>query len=272
MAGGVTDHPQRAVGLRWPYSPIRCSLRPSDASTRSPTEADPARRALDGKDARLGPRGWIRGLPHPGFGADLDDGGPVVGGIRRGDRPRDPPLAARPEHGRRRRDDLIDGRRRKPGPRNGGVPGAAGGMPGLVQPRPGRPRVGPTRPLPMAGSPRLRTRCPDRNDPGGQRLAGLTRTAWGQAPTLGGWTLQTTTLGVAVLAASAWLLVKKPVPETPNARPAALCMALTCAQAWILHRHGHPYAGTLAVLLGIAGVVGVGASCITRRRPAAGGQ
>ena len=101
---------------------------------------------------------------------------------------------------------------------------------------------------------------------------GLTRTAWGQAPTLGVWTLQTTTLGVAVLAASAWLLVKKPVPETPNARPAALCMALTCAQAWILHRHGHPYAGTLAVLLGIAGVVGVGASCITRRRPAAGGQ
>ena len=95
---------------------------------------------------------------------------------------------------------------------------------------------------------------------------GLSRTAWGQAPTLGGLALQSAAIGVAVLAASAWLLVKKPVPETPNPRPAGLWLGLTCAQSWVLFRDGQRPAATLAAFAGFAAIAGLEASRIARRR------
>ena len=101
---------------------------------------------------------------------------------------------------------------------------------------------------------------------------GLSRTAWGQAPTLGGLALQSAAIGVAVLAASAWLLVKKPVPETPNPRPAGLWMALTCAQVWILFQDGHLSVATLAAVAAVAAFVGVGVSRIASGRFRPSGQ
>ncbi len=101
---------------------------------------------------------------------------------------------------------------------------------------------------------------------------GLTRTAWGQAPALGAITLQTAALGIAVLAASAWLLVKKPVPETPNPRPAGFWMALTCTQVWILFQDGHLSVATLAAVAAVAAFVGVGVSSIASGRLRPSGQ
>lgn len=53
-------------------------------------------------------------------------------------------------------------------------------------------------------------------------------------------------LGVAVVAASAWLLVKKPVPEVPNPRPAVLWLGLTCVQSAAFATAGRPIGATLA--------------------------
>ena len=101
---------------------------------------------------------------------------------------------------------------------------------------------------------------------------GLTRTAWGRAPTFAGLGLQTAALAVAVLGASAWLLVKKPVPETPNPRPAGLWLALTCTQAWVLSRDGPSTAATLAVLATATALPGIGASRLLRERLPPPGQ
>jgi len=59
-------------------------------------------------------------------------------------------------------------------------------------------------------------------------------------------------VAAAVLSASVWLLVKKPVPETRNPWPAGMWLALTGGQAAGLAWAGHPVAAALAVSAAIS--------------------
>ena len=73
---------------------------------------------------------------------------------------------------------------------------------------------------------------------------------------------QTLGLGVAVVAASVWLLVKKPVPEVPNPRPAALWLGLTGVQSAAFATAGRPTGATLA---GATALVAVAAWIVSVR-------
>jgi hypothetical protein len=92
---------------------------------------------------------------------------------------------------------------------------------------------------------------------------GLTRIAWGGSTGPGGLLLQAAGLAFGVLAASVWLLVKKPVPDTPNPRPALLWLVLGCGQAWLLFRNGHRAGAGCAIALVL---FGASASWVSWRR------
>lgn len=92
---------------------------------------------------------------------------------------------------------------------------------------------------------------------------GLTRIAWGGSAGLGGLLLQAAGLSSGVLAATVWLLVKKPVPDTPNPRPALLWLALGCGQTWLLFQNGHRVAAGCGIALTL---FGASASWVSWRR------
>jgi len=88
-------------------------------------------------------------------------------------------------------------------------------------------------------------------------LVGLSQACIGLGPSMGEWLFQTVGLGLAVLAASIWLLVKKPVPESANPRPAVLGVALTAIQALTLALVDRAGVGILAGIGAIAATMGL---------------
>lgn len=83
----------------------------------------------------------------------------------------------------------------------------------------------------------------------------LTRTLAGRPATLAGWVGHGIGLGLAVLTASVWLLVKKPVPEVPNPHPALLWLAWTAVQSLALAATGHRAAAAAAAVIALVAVV-----------------
>lgn len=86
---------------------------------------------------------------------------------------------------------------------------------------------------------------------------GLSQTCLGQGPSVGEWLFQTASLVLAVLAASVWLLVKKPVPEIPNPRPAVLWVMLTTGQCCVLALQGRIGGAGFAGMAATAALIGI---------------
>lgn len=85
----------------------------------------------------------------------------------------------------------------------------------------------------------------------------LSQTCVNQGPSMGEWLIQTAGLGLAVLAASVWLLVKKPVVEIPNPRPAVLGAVLIAVQATTLVCLGRRGIGALVGIAAAAVMLGI---------------
>jgi hypothetical protein len=72
--------------------------------------------------------------------------------------------------------------------------------------------------------------------------------------------------GLALVSASVWLLVKKPVPEAPNPFPAGLWLILTLTQLIAGVATGNPVEAALAGMLILAAFLGIYRSVRTARR------
>lgn len=86
---------------------------------------------------------------------------------------------------------------------------------------------------------------------------GLSQSIVGLPISIPGLGLQWVGTGVALLAASVWLLVKKPVPELPNPFPAGLWLTLTLTQLIAGAATGHRVEAALAGMLGFAATLGM---------------
>jgi len=95
---------------------------------------------------------------------------------------------------------------------------------------------------------------------------GLSQSIVGLPISIPGLGLQWVGTGVALLAASVWLLVKKPVPELPNPFPAGLWLSLTLTQLIAGAATGHRVEAALAGMLGLAAILGMYRAVRTVRR------
>ena len=95
---------------------------------------------------------------------------------------------------------------------------------------------------------------------------GLSQAIVGLPISIPGLGLQWVGTGVALLAASVWLLVKKPIPEVPNAFPAGLWLILTLTQLIAGAATGHPVEAAVAGTLMLAAILGIDRTVRTNRR------
>ena len=96
---------------------------------------------------------------------------------------------------------------------------------------------------------------------------GLSQAIVGLPIPMPGLGLQWVGTGMALLAASVWLLVKKPIPDMPNPFPAGLWLILTLTQLIAGAATGHRVAAALAGTLGLAAIVGIHQVVRIARRP-----
>jgi hypothetical protein len=95
---------------------------------------------------------------------------------------------------------------------------------------------------------------------------GLSQAIVGLPISMPGLGLQWVGTGLALLAASVWLLVKKPIPEAPNPFPASLWLILTLTQLVAGAATGHRVEAALAGTLGLAAILGIYRAVRTARR------
>ena len=96
---------------------------------------------------------------------------------------------------------------------------------------------------------------------------GLSQAIVGLPISIPGLGLQWVGTGVALLAASVWLLVKKPIWEAPNPFPAALWLILTLFQLIAGAATGHRAEAALAGMLVLAAMLGIYRTVRTARCP-----
>lgn len=85
----------------------------------------------------------------------------------------------------------------------------------------------------------------------------LTQTTVGLPPSLLAYMIQIAGTGLALLSASVWLLVKKPIPEAPNPWPAGFWFALTLTQIFALMVTGRWGVAAVAVSVTLVAMVGI---------------
>jgi hypothetical protein len=90
----------------------------------------------------------------------------------------------------------------------------------------------------------------------------LTQTTVGRPPSLLACMIQIAGTGLALLSASVWLLVKKPIPEAPNPWPAGFWFALTLTQIFALMVTGRWGVAAVAVSVTLVALVGI---CVRHR-------
>jgi len=94
---------------------------------------------------------------------------------------------------------------------------------------------------------------------------GLTQISAGLNPSLLGCTIQIAGTGLALLSASVWLLVKKPIPEAPNPWPAGFWFALTLTQIFALMVTRRWGGAAVAVAVTLVALVGIFVQHCTRK-------